>query len=369
MKAPLPLFPTTVVGSMPRPQYVKDLLHAGSRTGRHDDTWQRRMDDAVRFVIGMQEQAGIDIISDGEWRRETYVDVVAEIMDGFEWVRRDVFAYHQVVTSKLTPRRPGVVAEEARFLKENTSRHVKVCLPSPYLIGERMWEPQHSATAYPTRAEFCEALVPVLRAELLAIREVGVDVIQLDEPHLCVLVDPEVRARFADPEGEMRRAVDMINRIVEGVEGVTLAVHLCRRNWGRRGWGAAGGYEAILAHLKRLKVDQLLMEFSIPVAGDVAVLRDLPENVKVGLGCVDVRFPEVDPPERIVERVEKALGHVAADRISLNPDCGFAPGKDHEIPLEEAYAKLENLALAGQALRQRHAPGAGGESARLIDGQ
>jgi len=354
MSDPLPLFPTTVVGSMPRPQYVKDLLRAGSRTGQHDDAWQRRMDDAVRFVIDMQEQAGIDIVSDGEWRRETYVDVVAEIMNGFDWVKRDVFAYHQMVTRKMTPRRPGVVAEEARFLKQNTDRRVKVCLPSPYLIGERMWEPAHSQAAYPTREEFCRALVPVLRQELLAVREVGVDVIQLDEPHLCVLVDPEVRAKFKDPEAEMRRAVDMINEIVEGVEGVTLAVHLCRRNWGRRGWGAAGSYEAILAHLKRLKVSQLLMEFSIPVAGDVAVLRELPENVKIGLGCVDVRFAEVDPAERIVERVEKALAHVAPNRISLNPDCGFAPGKDHEIPLEEAYAKLKNLGLAGKMLREKH---------------
>jgi 5-methyltetrahydropteroyltriglutamate--homocysteine methyltransferase len=339
---------------MPRPQYVKDLLAAGSRTGRHDAGWRRRMDDAVRFVIGMQEQAGIDIISDGEWRRENYVDVIAEIMTGFRWVQRDVFAYHQVITECMTPCRPGVVAEEARFLREHTDRHVKVCLPSPYLIGERMWEPLHSRSAYPTREEFCEALVPVLRAELLAIKEAGVDVIQFDEPHLCVLVDPQVRARFADPEAEMARAVDMINRIVQGVEGVTVAVHLCRRNWGRRGWGAAGGYEAILAHLKRLKVSQLLMEFSIPVAGDVAVLRELPAHVKVGLGCVDVRFPEIDTPEKIVERVEKALAHVAAERLSLNPDCGFAPGKDHEIPLEEAYAKLKNLAVAARKLRERH---------------
>ena len=151
MTPPLPLFPTTVVGSMPRPQYVKDLLASGSRTGAHDDRWQRRMDDAVRHVIGMQEQAGIDIVSDGEWRRESYVDVVAEVMHGFRWVQRDVFAYHQVVTSPMTPRRPGVVAEEARFLKENTDRGVKVCLPSPYLLGQRMWEPEHSAGAYPTR--------------------------------------------------------------------------------------------------------------------------------------------------------------------------------------------------------------------------
>jgi 5-methyltetrahydropteroyltriglutamate--homocysteine methyltransferase len=330
------------------------LLDAGSRTGAHDATWQKRMDDAVRFVIDMQEQVGLDIISDGEWRRETYVDVIADIMHGFAWVKREVFAYHQVVTAKMTPCRPGVVAEEARFLRENTTQHVKVCLPSPYLIGERMWEPAHSKAAYPTREGFCEALVPVLRTELLAIRDVGVDVIQLDEPHLCVLVDPEQRARFKDPEAEMARAVDMINRIVDGVEGVTLAVHLCRRNWGRRGWGAAGGYEAILPHIQRLKVHQLMLEFSIPVAGDVAVLRELPSNVKIGLGCVDVRFPEIDTPEQIAARVQKALQYVAPERITLNPDCGFAPGKSHEVPLEEAYVKLKNEVLAARRLRELH---------------
>src|SRR5437870_895973 len=131
MPAPIPLFPTTVIGSMPRPQYVKDLLAAGSRTSAvsgltpERSDWQRRMDDAVRYVVGMQEQAGIDIISDGEWRRESYVDVIGEIMNGFEWVKRDVFQYHQVVTRKMTPRRPGVVAGDAPVSRQNTSRHVK----------------------------------------------------------------------------------------------------------------------------------------------------------------------------------------------------------------------------------------------------
>src|SRR5437763_13292766 len=87
---PLPLFPTTVVGSLPRPQYIKDLLAAGSRTKSPDPAWAARMDNAVRYAIGMQEQAGIDIVSDGEWRRESYVDVVAEILSGFRWVQRDV---------------------------------------------------------------------------------------------------------------------------------------------------------------------------------------------------------------------------------------------------------------------------------------
>lgn len=354
MTRSLPLFPTAVIGSMPRPQYVKDLLAARTQCqDQPNKEIEQRTDDAVRFVIGLQEQAGIDIVSDGEWRRDTYVDVIGEILNGFNWIERETFGYHQVVTEKISMKRPSVAADEARFLRENTDRHIKVALPSPYLIGQRMWEPEHSSGAYPTREAFCEALVPVLREELLAIRSVGVDMIQLDEPHLCVLVDPEVRAKFADPEAEMRHAVDWINEIVDGVEGVTLAVHLCRRNWGRSGWGAVGGYEAILKHVKRLKVEQLMMEFSIPVAGDVAVLTEFAEDICIGLGCVDVRFPEIDQPEQIVERVDKALQYVAAERLTLTPDCGFSPGKDHGIPLDESFQKLSSLSAAAKVLRER----------------
>jgi 5-methyltetrahydropteroyltriglutamate--homocysteine methyltransferase len=86
----------------------------------------------------------------------------------------------------------------------------------------------------------------------------------------------------------------------------------------------------------------------------VAVLRELPADLRIGLGCVDVRFPEIEGPEKIADRVEAALAHVAPERLTLNPDCGFAPGKDHEIPLEEAYAKLKNLAAAARLLRERH---------------
>ena len=314
-----PLFPTTVIGSMPRPQFVKDLFAAGSRTaGAPSPEWQQRMDDAVRYCVRLQEQAGIDIVSDGEWRRETYVDVIAELLSGFEWMEREEFGYHQVVMRPVEVWNPGIVAREAQFLKAAAQGRVKACLPSPYLIGQRMWVPGVSEQAYPRREQFCEALIDPLRAELLAIRDMGVDVIQLDEPHLCVLVDPQVRARFADPEAEMARAVEWINAIVAGISGVRLAVHLCRRNWGRRGWGAAGGYEAILPYIQQLQVDQLMLEFSIPVAGDVAILSELPASCLIGLGCVDVRFPEIESSAQIVQRVHGALEHVAPERLTLN---------------------------------------------------
>ena len=129
MSSPLPLFPTTVIGSLPRPQYVKDLHAAGSRTGATDADWQRRMDDAVRFVIGMQEQAGIDIISDGEWRRESYVDVVGEIMHGFAWVPRETFAYHQMVVQRMRPRRPDWVSNSCSSRVPATIRDLRCRTP------------------------------------------------------------------------------------------------------------------------------------------------------------------------------------------------------------------------------------------------
>lgn len=351
------LFPTTVIGSMPRPPFVKDLL-TGHDEGHIPETdFQKRSDAAVRYVIALQEHAGLDIISDGEWRRTSYIDVVTEMMDGFQYVERELFTYHKCVVRKMTRKRAGVVADEARFLKQHTTRGAKVCLPSPYLMGTRMWEPQYSADAYPTREEFMWALAPVIREELLAVREVGVDIVQLDEPHLCVFVDEKVRAQFSDPEAEMQRAVDLINAIVEGVDGVTLAVHLCRRNWGRRGWGAEGGYEAILPYIRQIKVHMLMLEFAIPVAGDVSILTQLPKTLRIGLGCVDCRFPEIESPETIAARVEKALQHVAPQRILLNPDCGFAPGLPSDVPLDEAYVKLQNEVAAARMLRKKHGGG------------
>jgi 5-methyltetrahydropteroyltriglutamate--homocysteine methyltransferase len=106
--------------------------------------------------------------------------------------------------------------------------------------------------------------------------------------------------------------------------------------------------------MKRISVDQYVIEFAIPDAGDVAVLRQLPEHALIGLGSVECRLEHVDTPDEIVARVEQAFSYVSPERLSLNPDCGFAPGKSSEIPLEEAYLKLRNEAEAARRLRDRH---------------
>ena len=343
---------------MPRPAFVRDLFDppAGLETGEAGERERaRRLDAAVGYVVALQEQAGLDLVSDGEWRRRSYVGVVAELAHGFElgWVEGR--SWHTVV-APLSPKRPGFVAAEARFLRAHTDRLTKVCLPSPYLLGQRMWDQTRSRAAYPTREAFMRALVPYLRRELELLGDAGADVVQFDDPHVCLFVDPRVRAESAEPERELALAIDLLNEIVAArrPDGPLIALHLCRRNRGRAGWWGEGGYDPILPELRRLRVDQYVLEFTIPVAGDVAALRGLPDDRLIGLGCVDCRGEHVDTPAEIVARVEAALRYVDADRLSLNPDCGFAPGAAAEIPLDEAYAKLRHEALAAQILRERY---------------
>jgi 5-methyltetrahydropteroyltriglutamate--homocysteine methyltransferase len=338
---------------MPRPQFVRDLLDPQRAPHRAADL-DKRLNAAVDFIVALQEHAGLDVISDGEYRRRSYIGIIADVCDGFVLERRQGVWWHTVV-EPLRPVRPGLAAAEARYLRRRTDRRIKVALPSPYLLGGRMWDERRSRDAYATREEFMRALVPVLRGEVLALREAGADVVQIDDPHLCLFVDSRIRAKYADPDAEVALCVDLVNEVLHGIGGVTRAIHLCRRNKGRAGWVGEGGYEPILEALRRLEVDQYALEFTIPVAGDLSVLAKLPEDRSVGLGCVDCRGQIIDSVETIVERVERALRHLPPERLELNPDCGFAPGNAADIPLDEAYAKLVNEAEAARRLRERFA--------------
>lgn len=351
------LFPTTVVGSMPRPAFLKDVFDAFHQQRIGEEERRRLLDAAVPFAIALQEVAGVDIVSDGEWRRFSYVGVIADIASGFSrgfsGPAREGKYWH-TVTGEVRPLHPGLLAEDARFAIAHTNKPIKVAVPSPYLLSVRMWDQALSRAAYPTREAFADALVPILRDELHRLRDAGVHTVQLDDPHLCLFVDPSVRRTFADPDREAMHCVDLINRVVDGMTGLTTAVHLCRRNKGRKGWAGEGSYDAIMEPLRHLQVDELMMEFTIPAAGDTRCLSDLPERLSIGLGCVDCRGEIVDTPEVIVSRVEQAMRYVAKERILLTPDCGFAPGNAADIPVDEAYAKLRNMSEAARLLRQKH---------------
>jgi 5-methyltetrahydropteroyltriglutamate--homocysteine methyltransferase len=348
------LFPASVVGSIPRPQFVLDLIN--DETISPED-YERRMEAAVRYVVAMQENAGLDVLTDGEWWRKSYIGVIAELAHGFELSKADDGRPMTVVTGKLSPKKPGTIAREVRLLKKLTNRKIKATLPAPALLGERMWDAKKSAAAYPTRDEFVRACVPILRKELELLRDAGATIVQVDDPHLCLFVDPDVRGKYDNADKASDFAVDMVNAVVEGFTDLKLAVHLCRRA-GARARGEerhAGGYDPILSQLNRLKVNHLTMEFTAPEAGDLSVLKKLRPDYEVGLGCVGTEPGKVDSADEIYARVKKALAHIDASRVTLNPDCGFAPGSAAKVSMDEVYQKLKNEVDASRRLRTEFA--------------
>lgn len=350
------LFPAAVVGSLPRPAFVLDLLSREAPSALM--AGNAAMDAAVRYAVAMQEQAGLDVVTDGEWRRKSYIGVIADLVGGFSLGRNPADGRPwTVVTQPLHTPTPGFIADEARFVRAATGRAVKITLPAPALLGERLWDPVRSSAAYPDREGFVRDCVPVLRREIELLRATGVDIVQIDDPHLCLFVDPDVRALYPDPDRAAGFAVDAVNALVDGIGGLKFAVHLCRRAGARvRGERThAGGYEPIVAHLNRLKVHHLTMEWTDAGVGDAGVLQRLRDDFEIGLGCVSVTPGEVDSVDTIVARVETALRYVGPERVTLNPDCGFAPGSAARVDIDEVYRKLCNEVEAAGRLRDRHA--------------
>jgi 5-methyltetrahydropteroyltriglutamate--homocysteine methyltransferase len=186
---------------------------------------------------------------------------------------------------------------------------------------------------------------------------------------LGYFVDPKYReqrsghwgtGQFADVEAELRLGVNSTNRLARPLRqaGAYVILHVCRGNIERHS-DAQGDFRAIAPILFQADVDELALEFALPEAGSPAVLVELPARLRLGFGCLDVRCEQVEAPETIVARVQQALRHIPAERITLNPDCGFAPSGNNPIPLDEPYAKLKALAQAATQLRASHATATG----------
>jgi 5-methyltetrahydropteroyltriglutamate--homocysteine methyltransferase len=358
----LPLLPTAVIGSLPRPAWLLDVLADYLAGRRSRAQWEQACDQAIPFAVALQETGGIDVITDGEWRREGYFQVFYERVAGFQpdLIPGRTRKWPAAVAPLV--RQGPMVADGVAFLRRQTRRAIKVTLPSAYVILRRFYSAEHSTDAYPTREHFLRAVEEILREEAEDILAAGADCLQFDDPMLGYFVDPRYReqrsghwgtGQFTDVATELRMGIDSVNRMARPLRqrGAYVVLHVCRGNIERRS-DAAGDFGAIWPALCRAEVDELALEFAMPQAGRLDVLSRFPAHVRLGFGCVDVRSPEVETPETIAARVRPALKDVPADRLSLNPDCGFAPSGTNPIPLDEPYAKLKALAQAATLLRQ-----------------
>jgi len=359
----LPLFFTQVIGSLPRPKLVVDLINR--RAHISEQRFQSLMDEMVIFAIRLQEQAGLDVISDGEWRRVHYVEEFLQRVGGFEKIRRYEHAGEKklllVSTGRMQAPEP-VFVRDAQFLAGHTDRVCKFALPSPFLIGIRYWHEDYSRQAYPTVQHFMEHLTTILAAEAKALAGAGIDIVQLDDPALTYFCDRRLmdqgethdeRLRRAwDTDRQVAEAVSYINTIFSGLEAET-HLHCCHSVYKRRS-DVTGNYEPLLPRLRNAQIDRLNLEFAYHDVGVPSDLKLLPDGIGVGMGVVDVRSARLQEIDEIASIAAAGAELISPERIALNPDCGFAPDFGEPPSIDEAFEKLCRLSAAAQRLRQRY---------------
>jgi 5-methyltetrahydropteroyltriglutamate--homocysteine methyltransferase len=378
----IPPFAVTTVGSWPRPHA---LLVAQKRardgTGT-EEAFQRLADESVTRIVGMQEQAGADILTDGEQRRDNFVSFVAKRLDGVRLMSlaemldiiEDKVAFERILQTLDVPsyaisnatcvgrisRKGALVADDLRFLKTLTSKPVKATLPGPYILTRSMFVKEATRPHYDSKEDLAEDVIAILRAEVSELIEAGADFIQFDEPVLTELVFTQGQTRTfmcaalaarKDPAEELEFAVSLLNRILDGFDGVRFGLHVCRGNWSRdESTLLQGTYEPLHPYFDRMNVDQLVLEYATDRAGDLIGF----EGKELGLGAVNPRTDAIEGVDHVVGVIERALEHYDPERLFLNPDCGFGTFANRPMNSDEvAVAKIRTLAEAARRMRER----------------
>lgn len=339
---PSPLLQTTVVGSYPQPDWLvnREMLSKIVPRTRLHELWrvpeeylEQAQDDATLLAIRDMERAGIDIVTDGEMRRESYSNRFATALDGIdndnpgEIVNRvgQKTAVPRVV-GKIRRTQP-VELRDMQFLRANTERLAKITLPGPFTMGQQVKD-----EFYKDAEAMCMDYAAAVNEEAHDLVKAGADVIQLDEPWLR-----------NNPEEAKLYAVKVINRALQGLT-VPTVVHLCFGYAAVVRGGKPTGY-AFLPQLADSIAQQISIESAQPKL-DLGVLKDLAPK-KVMLGVIDLNDPEIETPRRVADRIRAGLKHVPADKLLPAPDCGMK-----YLPRATAFGKLKSLAEGAALVRK-----------------
>lgn len=338
------LFPTTIVGSYPQPDWLIDREKLSGRFPpriRAKELWRieepylkQAMEDATLLAIRAQEQAGLDIITDGEIRRESYSNRIATALEGVD-IDNPGEALDRSGHPNPVPRIVGKIrrarpieVEDLLFLKANTDRRVKITVPGPFTMLQ-----QAQNDFYASEREAAMDYAAAINEEIKDLFAHGADVVQIDEPYMQ-----------ARPEKAREYGIDALNRALEGVQGTT-AVHIC--------FGYAAiiherptGY-SFLPELARCGCNQVSVETAQSNL-DCSVLPGLGDK-QIMVGCLDLSDLTVESPEVIVQRIKKALAHIKPEQVILAPDCGMK-----YLPRDVADGKLQAMVKAAEILRSQY---------------
>ena len=382
-------FLVSLLGSMPR---SKKLLTAKRKLNKGNidlKTYQEILDEETKYVVELQENNYIDIITSGELNRDNYVSFIAERLDGVTMMSMaDMFDYiedkqgfeqileildvpaisikNAICTGKVKYNKP-LVADEMIELKKLTDKKIKATLPGPYLITRSMWLPALSKQYYDSKDSLGEDIIKVLKEEIDSLTKIGIDVIQFDEPVLTEVVFSEGKTRSfmcaalsekKDPTEELKFATKLIKSVIDYAKEkeILVSLHVCRGNWSRdESILLTGPYTPLLPLFEETLPNILTLEFSTPRAGEISSLFSstlIRDNCILGLGVMNPRTDDIEPLEGILNRVEEVMQYIPKERIWLNPDCGFATFANRPVSTMEIIdKKLARLNEAKNTLR------------------
>jgi 5-methyltetrahydropteroyltriglutamate--homocysteine methyltransferase len=327
----LPILPTAIVGSYAMPPWlerIKGDYLARRISGRDlDDIY----DTAVKAAIKDQEVAGLDIITDGEIRRDNMVDYFVERFPGVQIDRSSKKYYYDFYDSSIRAKLPmaslGLVPDFT-FLRTFTDRAVKFCVTGPHCLSKRI-----NNQFYPSEEALATDIARLMNLELKALVKAGATLIQIDEPYYSGF-----------PE-DLAWGVNVINTLVEGVEA-RISVHICYGNrYGKPSW--EGSYRYLFPAILGAKVHQLTLEFARRGGEDLELFREFQAPFDLGLGVIDVKTEDVESPELVANHIRKALEVLPAERINVLTDCGC-----FHLPRDVAFAKMKAMVEGTRIVRK-----------------
>jgi 5-methyltetrahydropteroyltriglutamate--homocysteine methyltransferase len=360
-----PPFRADHVGSLLRPPALRQAFRrrAGNEIG--EDEFARIQDGCVRDAVRMQEATGLEVVTDGEFRRGSYWGRFVERTEGLE-VRAALLKFrddhgHEVdftapyATAPLRRTHP-LALDEFIFLRDAATATAKITLPAPSTMHFLRFADFADHSAYADVDRFFADLVAIFAQEIADLVQAGCRYVQLDEIAIALLCDPAIRERVTgaggDPATLVDRYIDAINGAVAACpDDVVVGVHMCRGNF-RGHYLADGGYDAVAERFfARTDANHFLLEYDTPRAGDFAPLRFVPKGKGVVLGLVSSKTPVLESLDSLQRRTEEAAGHIDLDRLAISPQCGFASSAAGN-PLSEAdeRAKLRRVVEAARSI-------------------
>jgi 5-methyltetrahydropteroyltriglutamate--homocysteine methyltransferase len=351
------VYRSDVVGSLLRPEYLKQAREQHDEGKLTDAEFKRVEDRAVDEAVETQTRAGVEVLTDGEMRRYAFFGHLIDAVEGFDkfggWAipfrnekGEESVLPRPVVVSKLRRRRP-LCAEEFTYLRARTNRPAKTALISAQQAAA-YYDKNKSAAAYPKIDAYLADLVDILRDEVQELIRLGCTYIQIDSPQYTALLDPQLREGYRqrgnDPDRLLDLSIEMDNAVIGDHPGTIFGLHLCRGNNQSRFY-AAGDYGPITKVFQKTKFQRFLLEYDDERSGGFEPLRQVPGDRTVVLGLVSSKKAALESKDELKHRIEQASAFIPTERLALSPQCGFASTiEGNLLSVADQEAKLRLVA-------------------------